>query len=437
MQSVPTRYAVLLCVLLLAAAGCLATSPQEGRHDGQRDAPEPETTPGLSTAPPGPDVGVVQLYPEGREADLPILSSRDRRQLVLSFDLLGHEGRPLSIYFYHADRQWRRDLSPIEYMEGFRRDNLTEYTLSHAREPSYVHYEYAFPNDDVSFTVSGNYIVRVTEQGSEDDVLFERAFFLSEESASAQFALNRHLVGGSQRSALQPVLRLVPPESLGADVFDFSTCFAANGRLEEARCSDRPITVQQPGLMFELDPDQAFQSQRASYFLDVADLSVGSNIVDVDRSTTPQRVVLEEDLARFPDSDRGPLLHGQSRIGEVVRDAADPDVGAEYVEVVFRYVPPDERPLRGDVYISGSFNNWHVSEENRMTWQPANNWYEGRALVKQGQYEYHYVSKDARLRRVLRQSLPNARSLYTAFAYYRDASIGTDRLLSVQQQFVR
>src|SRR5690606_18599323 len=127
---------------------------------------------------------------------IPILIAGTGEYLTLEFDIMGLTGQPLSAYFYHADREWRRDLSPPEYMASFQRDDLLDYNSSRATEADYVHYIYRFPNAAVDFRISGNYIVRITEQGQEDAVLFERPFFVSEQSANPEMGSEQVMIGG-------------------------------------------------------------------------------------------------------------------------------------------------------------------------------------------------------------------------------------------------
>ena len=415
------------------SAGCAGTEEAGRPAESTRPSGRVSSGESINLAGPASDVGVVQLYPDGAETDLPILQGG--RPLVLEFDLMGDTGRPLSVYFYHADRNWQRDLSPVEYMTGYRRDNLTSYSSSRATLPSYTHYEYTFPNDQVNFSVSGNYILRVTEQGAEEEVLFEQPFFVSEGRMSPRLSFQRLMVGGGSGPSIQPILQFTPPGGIGTGAFDYNACFFTNGRYKETRCSDRARPAQQ-GLQFELDPQRAFEAQGANYFLDLSDLRVGAQIAGTNLSATPGQVILEPDYARFPDGGEVPLLHGQSRLSGTADNVAEPDLAAEYVEVRFSYVPPDERPLSSAPIITGSFNNWQREAKNAMTWQPDSRQYEGTVLIKQGQYEYHYVSEDPRLRQELRRNLPRTRNLYTAFVYYADASLGSDRLLAVQQDLL-
>ena len=72
-----------------------------------------------------------------------------------------------------------------------------------------------------------------------------------------------------------------------------------------------------------------------------------------------------------------------------------------------------------------------------MNWVDSRGRYEAPVLLKQGRYEYFYSGTDPRLQETIRRSQPLAPSTYTTLVYYRDPSLGTDRLLqvgSVRQQ---
>jgi len=153
--------------------------------EGQADdsvATRAETprTAGPALAPQDEDIRTVPLYRGENERNLPITSLQSPEPLTLEFDLMEQQGRPLSVYFVHANREWKRDLSPSQTLESYHDDRLVDYRGSQGTEVPYVHYEYRFPNDDIRFRVSGNYILRVTEQGRRDSVLFERPFLISD-----------------------------------------------------------------------------------------------------------------------------------------------------------------------------------------------------------------------------------------------------------------
>ena len=429
------RWVILLAFLVAGCAGTKETEEGEERRVARRQPP-PVDRFEINLHEDDPAVRTVQLYTGSDESMIPILIAGSNEQLTLEFDVMGLTGRPLSVYFYHADREWKRDLSPPEYMASFQRDDLLDFTTSRATEANYVHYTYRFPNNAVGFRISGNYIVRVTEQGQEDAVLFERPFFVSEQSATPEMASQQVMVGGRGFPSIVPILQFMPPSSIAGSSFDYDVCFVQNGRIELARCTNEVDLAAQPLMRFYLQPEHAFDSDVANYYLDFRDLRVGGQIEDVDFGEQPVRVILEPDYASFPASGIAPKLNGQTVISGS-RAVAEHDLSSEYANVRFCFVPPDEKPLMGDLYIMGSFNGWRRDPAYRMEWQPERARYEIDVLLKQGEYEYRYYSTDRSLQEHLMTAPPRSENLYTALIYYSDISLSTDRLIGVGGMLVR
>lgn len=430
-----TNRRVLAVVIAAMWAAACAGSKESGEEASDEQSAPRVAAPQyveMDLAASEQNIRSVQLYRSDSEANLPMVELNSSETLTLEFDLMDERGRPLSVYFYHADRIWRRDLSPGEYLESFQHDNLLDYQVSSGTQVPYVHYMYRVPNRSIRFLISGNYIVRVTEQGREDEVLFERAFFVTEQAASLEFATDRVLVGSSGFPSIQPIAQFRPPVGTEANVFDYNVCFVRNGRFELARCSERPSLMNAPIMEFYLEPEMSFEPEEAAFFVDITDLRSADQIVSTDFSTSPYRIVLEPDFARFGGSAFAPLLNGQSLISAVVR-MGDGDIRAEYVLTRFSYVPPDETRLAGEVLLTGSFNGWQYDPKNRLEWFPDEKRYEGEILLKQGQYEYRYVARDRRLARALRGNMPRSENQYTALVYYDDVSLQTDRLVAVKQ----
>ncbi|PQJ36560.1 hypothetical protein BSZ35_16480 [Salinibacter sp. 10B] len=392
---------------------------------------ETPRTAGPSLAPQDEDIRTVQLYRGENERNLPITSLQSPEPLTLEFDLMAQQGRPLSVYFVHANREWKRDLSPSQTLESYHDDRLVDYRGSQGTEVPYVHYEYRFPNDDIRFRVSGNYILRVTEQGRRDSVLFERPFFISDETGDLQLGAEALMVPGQRQRSLRPIARYNPPAALRGDPFGYTVCFVRNGRLPDTRCQGRPLLAQQPRLEFELDRDEAFAPITADYTVDLGDLRTGAKIERTNRTVSPLEVLLEPDYAQFSGRDLDAALNGQIVVKAAVDGRATPALTAEYVETTFAFVPPREQPLAGRVVVAGSFSGMNPAQGTRMEWRPLRGRYEGEILLKQGLYQYFYHTPDARLRDAVRRSQARIQSIYTSFVYYEDPSVGTDRLLRV------
>ncbi|MFB6249872.1 MAG: type IX secretion system plug protein domain-containing protein [Salinibacter sp.] len=429
-----TREHVFLPALavLLAVAGCATSQEAEraGRADSTATAPA-VARPGPDLAPQSDAVRTVQLYQGAEERSLPVTALNSDEPLTLEFDLMRQQGRPLSVYFVHANQEWTRDLSPSRVLESYRDDQLMDYRASQGTEVPYVHYVYRFPNDDIRFRISGNYILRVTERGRRDSVLFERPFFVTDEAGRLELGAEGVMVPGQQQRSLRPVARFEPPSALQGDPFGYTVCFVRNGRLPDARCQDRPLLAQQPRLKFELDRDRAFAPVTADYTVDLGDLRSAAGIERLDRTVSPFRVLLEPDYAQFSGQDRRATLNGQIVVREAVQGRAEPALTAEYVETTFAFVPPREQPLGAGVVLAGSFSGMDPARGVEMRWNAGRRRYEGEVLLKQGQYQYFYKSNDPLLRREGVSSPSRLQNTYTTFVYYQDPSESTDRLLRV------
>jgi hypothetical protein len=273
--------------------------------------------------------------------------------------------------------------------------------------------------------------VRVTEQGRRDEVLFERTFFVSESVGALDVGAENVVVTGQRRPSIRPEARYAPPQALRGDPFGYNVCFVRNGRFETVRCSTRPSLARQPEMAFRVDRDAAFAPATAEYFLDLSSLRPGGQIERSDLTASPVQVLLEPDFARFAGSSLEPSLNGQIVVRDAVSGRANPEVTAEYVRTTFAFVPPGERPVRGEVGVAGSFTGMRYDADLRMSWVEARGRYEGEVLLKQGRYDYFYQSSAPELAQALQRNLPSTRDIYTTFVYYEDPRENTDRLLSV------
>lgn len=424
--------------LLVGGGGCASFQNTEQSAGGDSAAvqADPQSR-GLQLAPKSEAVQTVQLYKGGDEHSFPIVGLRSSESLTLEFDLMEQQGRPLSIYFEHANREWKRDLSPSQVLESYHNDQLVDYQSSKGTEVPYVHYQYRFPNDDIRFRISGNYVLRVTERGRPDSVLFERPFFVTDETGRLDMGAETIPVPGQRQRSLRPVARYEPPAELRGDPFGYAVCFIRNGRLPDTRCRDRPLLGRQPRLEFELERDRAFAPITADYTVDLGNLRSSRSIERTDWTASPFRVLLEPDYAQFSGQDLTASLHGQIVVRGAVTGRANPALTAEYVETTFAFVPPGERRLQGGVMVGGSFSGMDPDRGTRMRWIEGRQRYEGEVLLKQGRYQYFYVGSDPRLQREIRRSQSRLQNTYTTFVYYEDPSRSTDRLLRVgsfQQQ---
>lgn len=417
-----SRRALLLVACL--AAGCAGTE----RLDSDQPArPRDAAGPDLRLAAPDSTVRTIQLYRSPDETTMPVIALGRGQTLTLEFDVLGDAGgRPLTAHFYHLDREGRRDLPPSEYLRTFLTDDLRDWRPSGATTVRYWHYTYTFPNASIDFLASGLYVLRVSEAGNEREPLFERMFVVSEEAADIEFAF---LPGLSPRGvAVQPVVELRPGTPLqDAQVFDYTVCFARDGRLDRLRCTGEPSLLDRALFRFALPREAAFDAEGPLFELDLTTLRASPQVTEIDYNSRPFLVSLEPDYERFGDPIFDDVVRAGRPLIAAVRDVSDPDVDGEYVSIQFLYVPDGERQA-GAVRVVGAFDDWRGAPDATMQWSPALARYEGTRLIKQGRYAYRYLHDGASR---ATSSAP-APALFTALVFLRDPVRLTDRLVSVR-----
>ena len=422
---------LLLFVVVLGLAGCSLPPELEGDEPRSSGSARLQGPPMLRVEDDA--VRTIQLHDSSQEVSLPILTLGSQQTLTLSFDRLTEDGpEGVDVTFRHTDRQGKTDLLPTEYLTGFDRDTIQEIQISGTTAVSYVHYEYSFPNSRIGFKLSGNYELTVTDSRT-GDVLFVAPFFVVEQSAEVQLAFGTTLLDGAVGNAIQPAARLTPGGQLsGYEAFDYTVCFARNGRLDDVRCAPEPRLVDLAQYQFYLPRSEAFGAPAPLYEVNLGGLQTNIEVVEVDLSARPPTALLDLDNAAFGGDVRDAVLATTPLIEGAYRDPGDADTDAEYVEVGFRYVPPGERRAAGPVRVMGTFSGWQPSVE--LAWMPELKRYEGTALLKQGLYVYGYSVPGRDRSRILTLGQP---SLFTAFVYLRDNQLFTDRLIAVESGIAR
>ncbi|HQZ41690.1 MAG TPA: DUF5103 domain-containing protein, partial [Flavobacteriales bacterium] len=108
--------------------------------------------------------------------------------------------------------------------------------------------------------------------------------------------------------------------------------------------------------------------------------------------------------------------------------------GADYTGIHFSM--PMAAPMMEDVYAYGAFSDFQCQKQFRMTWNPENKAYELRALLKQGFYDFMFVTLPKN------SSVPDLTAIegthfqtendYVVLVYFTDRIQRCDRLVGVK-----
>ncbi len=349
------------------------------------------------------------------------LNSRDR--LVLKFDELSNTGSQFSVEVVHYDPDWRpTNILPSLYLKRQFSDRFGGGTLSRANNPSYFHYTYTFPNDNLDVNLSGNYML-VVKDASSGRFLFSLPFLVVEPIGRIRSSVEEVPGFGDRfRPYHQVFIQYDYPDSLTSmPEVDLTARIVPNqfwGRTKRANVIDQS---QRGQIRFHHGRENLFI---ANYEVRNLGLNLRTgNFFEFIPENNPPRVVLRPDVA---DLDKPSSVSRTMRYG---RPANDRD--AQYALVHFTLELPERLEDRDPIFVVGAFNNWQPSALNRMVYDSTRAWYTGRAYIKEGSWQYKYVK--LRQNRIDDVSLDNVFSPtaqdYLSLVYYRDFQLNYFRLV--------
>lgn len=387
------------------------------------------------------NIRTVKLNVNGDPISLPMLPLNGGASFELSFDDLGPDVKTYTYAFVHCDKNWQPSpLTTMEYVDGFLNELLDDYEFSNKTLTEYTHYSLIFPNDDVVWTISGNYLLIIHE----DDVDGKR------------LAITRRFMVVDYNSLVDIELKPVSPAMAGRlktyHEFDFmvnhektpirnpereiSAVVLQNQRWDHAIMDIPPTYTRGNSIIFDYQGRIAFPAGKEFRFFDLRTLRTRSlGIHEIMRFGDHYEVVLDK------DAKRGTLayLFREDLNGGFVIDNFDgyvPEVSADYADVFFALSSPTEYD-DADIFIVGAFNDWRLKD--KMVYNDAINSYVAKIPFKQGFHNYAYAFQPKGSKKTDKESLNlselegdwyETENEYTFLIYYHPIGSNYDQLIA-------
>ena len=128
-------------------------------------------------------IRTVKLHLEGLPTSQPIVDLNSGSKLLLSFDDMSNEPMEYYYTFYHCDADWNTsDIEPLEYLKTFEEGEIRTFQFSGRTMRPYVHYRLRLPNNEMEWSISGNYmlVVYYYDENDEKVPVFTRRFLVSD-----------------------------------------------------------------------------------------------------------------------------------------------------------------------------------------------------------------------------------------------------------------
>ena len=390
------------------------------------------------TCPLAPNIKTLQVRLNDRDFDLPLLHLDGSDVLHIQFDEMSHDVRSYSYRVLHCDADWTPSaLASGEYLAGFPTGMVSEYALSTTTTYPYTNYKLSVPNDDMSFTKSGNYVLQVYEDNDPDHPVAQVCFCVVEPRVSIDGTIR-----GNTDTELGGRLQQLDFEvDLGSYAVndpreELTVTVRQNNRTDNEVTGLKPTYLRGSVLSYVNNRALIFEGGVEYHRFDISSVYTGTNQIErIDYDGEHYDAYLYKDAVQPSRTYvTEPDVNGRYVIN-LQESHFDLDTDADYINVHFA-VPRDEPFFDGQVYIGGDCCYNLLDEGSRMRYDFNAGEYFKTLLLKQGGYNYQYwfVPKGETRASVERVegSFWEARTEYTVYVYHRPWGGRYDLLVGVE-----
>ena len=368
-------------------------------------------------------------FVQNNENVVPVFSLRESFQFQFD-DLHGDEAN----YFYvltHCDYDWNESqLSKAEYIEGFDDQRIQSSENSFNTLQLYTHYTLTFPNKFTRFKVTGNYILTILNNNKE--TVFSRKFILYENLVSVPMQVKRARTAASLNTKQNLDFSIKSDAILFQNpLLNVKIMLMQNGNFNTAIKNVRPMFTIGNDLIYRYDTETQFWAGNEFLNFYNKDIRAANNTVAQVRSNQTYNSILHTNVARknsiytfFPD------INGNFLVSNI--NAENNAIEADYAWVFFSLSAPAYFEKK-DIYVAGMFDNYALSDENRMEYNPKTALYEKAIFIKQGfvNFEYQIADKKGTIDRenAVDGNFHQTLNDYLALVYYRENGERYDRVI--------
>ena len=357
---------------------------------------------------------------------VPIFQLGDTFQLQFD-DLYGNDAS----YFYeiiHCDYNWNpSDLQKRDYLQGFDNQRIQESSNSFNCLQIYTHYSLPFPNSTTQLKISGNYMLRILNEGKE--VVFSRKLMVYEDLVSVPIQIKR------ARTVTNLESKHNVEFTIKSNVINFQnplktikTVLFQNGKFCNAISNISPQFTIGNDLIYKYDTLTQFWAGNEFLYFDNKEIRVASNSISrVDNQKEIYSSYLFTNEARANSNYYNwQDVNGNFTVRRLF--AENSDIEADYSWVYFSLSAPLFRTSDGAIYVTGMFNNYVLTPENKMEYNSEKGIYEKAILIKQGfvNFEFTAVQKNGKIdsENNIDGNFFQTENEYTVLVYYKE---DTDR----------
>ncbi|MGE0077286.1 MAG: type IX secretion system plug protein domain-containing protein [Bacteroidales bacterium] len=378
----------------------------------------------------------VKAYRTGRDLNNTTIEMKSDESITVEFDDLSDEGVSFDYTIIHCTYDWQpSDLIFMDYCDGFEYNRVDDFQNSVGTISSYIHYSLTFPNNNINFKISGNYILRIVDSYDHSKIYVQQRFMVVEPLLSMNARVRQPLVQDLLLSSQQLELEVNIGPLGNIDPYnDIVTVVYQNNQVNDGFIGVKPTYIEPKQIKYSAPDALIFDGDNEYRNVNLKSYSYQTQQVqkieiyggETHINLLPDRDIQNQDYTENPD------LNGKYIVKR--DDSNDSNIEADYAWVYFTLQTFD--PENVDVYLYGEFTGWTVNPDFKLSYNPQSGGYELRTFLKQGYYNYRYIAVDRQTGEVSHSRFEgnhfSTENTYQINVYYKSPGIRYWRLVGIK-----
>lgn len=388
----------------------------------------------------------IKLFRKPDQQAFPVLRLGETEMLELHFDDMQSSSRSYFYTWVLCNADWTPvNLSSMDYIKGFSQQRLTQFRFSSATQQRYVHYQALLPAANSMPSRSGNYLLKVFENGDTSRLLFSRRLLVVNEKATMAVRFQQPF---DQNKFLTHQKVVVDVAIKGFDVAnpsrELKLVVMQNNQWHRTAVLSNPSFIRGKNYEYSDEQQLLFEGGKEWRWLDLRSFRLQSDrVASIDYKTNPYHVYVRADTIR---STQRYLFYNDinGRFAVSHLENINPWWQGDIGRVHFTLMTNEPEALADqNIYLYGELTQYQLTEQTRMKWNENLGVYETSILLKNGYYNYAYVTRPKNNPlappsfALTEGSLWEAENDYRVLLYYTPFGARSDELIGVVEMNTR
>lgn len=380
-----------------------------------------------------PNIKTVLCYNSNKEQSLPVIMLNSSETITFSFDDLLAGTKNYWYTIEHCTAEWKpSQISTIDYLGSFNDDRIINYRYSSNTARKYTHYELSLPNTQIQPKIGGNYVLKVYLDGDKNKPVISQRFYVLDSQVAIAAEITNSLQVEYRNNKQKVNFTVNHAFAIPNPYQDLKAVVMQNFNANTIQVNLRPAFVRPNQLVYNDLNTNDFWGDNEFRKFDTRSLRYkADNVKDIYRDKESVNVMLFQDAPRSVGA-FGNQFDENGNFFIRNTDGRDDKTEAEYMGVLFT-LNAAAPSANGDAYVIGRFNNYTMSNENKLLYDASRKQFYGNIMLKQGLYDYEFAwfNKDTKVleTKPFEGAFFQTENSYQVFVYYRRPGARWDTLV--------